>query len=533
MSDLSQTEAPAKWRPSLGLVIACVTAILVTLPPLALVIARGTSQEFARETEASLHAQAAIFAATYEDLFRRDTPEPDFGTEMRVLALPPRDGSVELSTSSPIWTPITPQIALGRDDLLDPRPDATPAATPVREAYLRIAPVLEATARRAQRSTLAGYLALDESGTVIAATGDNTGNFGHVAEVARALTGRVATAARWRSRDFERHSLRSISRDTQYRVFVAHPVIVDGRVIGAVYLSRTPSNLNKYLAQQAGPLAWMIASVLILASVIAFVLWRLIQRPLAALSSQAHAIRLGQQARPEALKHYGLRETATLGDSVLAMGHTLAERAEGLATYAKHATHELKSPVTSILGAAELLERDMPEDRRILLAQTIQTDARKMELLLNRLRAAAAAEYQDGGTVVSLDALTQKLRLSHPELAIKAHQDTSRPLPLPDTAALICLEQMLQNALAHGATEVNLGYVEDIRTLSIQDNGTGIAPADLPRVTDAFFTTRRDSGGTGMGLTIVAETLRRHGGILHTIPSETGASFELRFAESP
>jgi polar amino acid transport system substrate-binding protein len=50
--------------------------------------------------------------------------------------------------------------------------------------------------------------------------------------------------------------------------------------------------------------------------------------------------------------------------------------------------------------------------------------------------------------------------------------------------------------------------------LEVADEGGGIAPADLPHVTDPFFTTRRDRGGTGLGLSVSARIVKEHGGRL-------------------
>jgi polar amino acid transport system substrate-binding protein len=57
--------------------------------------------------------------------------------------------------------------------------------------------------------------------------------------------------------------------------------------------------------------------------------------------------------------------------------------------------------------------------------------------------------------------------------------------------------------------------------LRVEDEGSGIAPEHIPRLTDPFFTTKRESGGTGLGLSVSATIVAEHGGTLQ-FESEPG-----------
>ena len=67
-------------------------------------------------------------------------------------------------------------------------------------------------------------------------------------------------------------------------------------------------------------------------------------------------------------------------------------------------------------------------------------------------------------------------------------------------------------------------------SLTVQNNGEVISEHNRDRIFDAFFTTRRNEGGTGMGLAIVQSMLRTIGASIRLLPSEAGAVFEIRFA---
>jgi two-component system, OmpR family, sensor kinase len=69
----------------------------------------------------------------------------------------------------------------------------------------------------------------------------------------------------------------------------------------------------------------------------------------------------------------------------------------------------------------------------------------------------------------------------------------------------------------------------------VHDDGPGISPGNRDRVFDPFFTTRREQGGTGMGLAIVSALLQAHGGSIMLEQSDAGARFMVRlrrFAEA-
>ena len=63
--------------------------------------------------------------------------------------------------------------------------------------------------------------------------------------------------------------------------------------------------------------------------------------------------------------------------------------------------------------------------------------------------------------------------------------------------------------------------------VTISDNGEGVSPSNRSQIFDSFFTTRREAGGTGMGLAIVRAMLDAHGGAIRLIDSEAGTAFEL------
>jgi two-component system sensor histidine kinase CreC len=97
--------------------------------------------------------------------------------------------------------------------------------------------------------------------------------------------------------------------------------------------------------------------------------------------------------------------------------------------------------------------------------------------------------------------------------------------------ALIVLSHLTDNAMRHNAKCVKLeatGEEEMIR-LTVSNDGDPISEPNREKIFDAFFTTRRDTGGTGMGLAIVKAVMTSHGGSIRLLPADRGAAFELQF----
>jgi signal transduction histidine kinase len=93
------------------------------------------------------------------------------------------------------------------------------------------------------------------------------------------------------------------------------------------------------------------------------------------------------------------------------------------------------------------------------------------------------------------------------------------------------LGHLVSNAEGAGARRVEISGREtpEGAVLQVADDGPGISPGNRDRCFEPFFTTRRDAGGTGMGLAIVQTLLMAHGGEISLEPSETGACFRIVF----
>ena len=91
------------------------------------------------------------------------------------------------------------------------------------------------------------------------------------------------------------------------------------------------------------------------------------------------------------------------------------------------------------------------------------------------------------------------------------------------------LVNLLDNSRQNGASRVaiTLSRTADGWSLIVADDGKGITPANTEKIFTPFFTTRRDDGGTGLGLGIVRSLLRAYGGEISLDSTARGASFRI------
>jgi signal transduction histidine kinase len=330
----------------------------------------------------------------------------------------------------------------------------------------------------------------------------------------------------------------SFSRGLGVHVFSAMPVIVDNHVAGVIYTSRTPSNIFQNLYEERTKFILAAVAVMLATLSIGFVFSRTITRPMYELIGRATRISRGDRDAFQPLKHYGTREFAQLSRSFLGMAEQLSRRSDYIATFSAHLTHELKSPLTSIKGAAELLLESVQSEKDTLtrmeqknFLRNILGDAERLDIMTQRLRELARAETIPQNEQTELGLVVGGLKSRFPTRTISASGCLDRAIGMSAEKALIVLSHLTDNAVRHNAKNVRLEALSDEKTirLTVSNDGDPISEPNREKIFDAFFTTRRDTGGTGMGLAIVKAVMTSHGGSIRLLPADRGAAFELQF----
>ena len=214
--------------------------------------------------------------------------------------------------------------------------------------------------------------------------------------------------------------------------------------------------------------------------------------------------------------------------------------------FTANVSHELKTPLQTISGAAELLKSGVAkeEDRQRFL-DMILSESRRMSrivgdiIAISRLDDAhAIADAED----VDFVKLTREAVEGSRGLAEKVGVELSLSTPLESPRMVrgsshflgALVSNLVENAIYYnrpgGSVDVLLDYAADHITLKVADTGIGIAKEHRERIFERFYRVdkgrSRDSGGTGLGLSIVRNAVRLHKGeiSLTSIPGE-GSTF--------
>lgn len=513
-----------KPRLRLRTILLIVNFFVLVVPLGSIYFFRLYENELIHQTEGELIAQGAYIAALYKNaLFPLLDNPKNYGIATQAA-------QVKIDEK---YRPVTPALDLAAATLHPPRPAAAEPAGIEADAYaLRagaaIAPVLE----EATLTTLAGVRVVDFQGLVVAGRDEMQKSLLPSEEVATALKGKYAALLRARHSKHDLPPLASISRGTGLRVFVAMPILYDDRVIGAVLLSRSPRNILKGIYDNRRSV--MIAS-LIIVGMVALLAWLTsyaIGRPIHALMAQTQRVARGEK-NIHPIGEPVTQELALLSQNIASMADTIAERSDYIRNFAMHVSHEFKTPLTAIQGAVELIQEHgssmKPEQFQRFLANTMKDTARLKQLVSRLLELARADVLQPREEHTALSALIGALQGEFRDkgMEVTSPVATDILLPLPEDIAHTIMANLLENSRQHGASAVKItaSVAEDMLQLAVEDNGKGISTANAAKLFIPFFTTKREQGGTGLGLVIVRSLLHAYKAEIICQPAETGAAF--------
>ncbi len=264
-------------------------------------------------------------------------------------------------------------------------------------------------------------------------------------------------------------------------------------------------------------------------------------------SASQQSVRLHMPAQPGRIFELQLFEAVDGHRLLITRDITDQSRLDAIRSdFVANVSHEIRTPATVIAGFAEtLLSLDLDESARREYLGAILRQSETMGRLVGDLLMLAslerAADRLDE-SAIELRPLLESLCAEAKALSVGRHSVTlefegpARLLGVPSEIES-AVRNLLTNAVRYtpegGAITLSWLARDDEGWLSVRDNGIGIAPEHLPRITERFYrvdrSRSRDTGGTGLGLAIVKRIANRHHATLR-IDSEPGrgSTFTLR-----
>ena len=537
----------------IGVLLLGANAFVLMVPLLAILALRLYDNYLVRQTERQLIAQSVAIAEIYRELWlqeREHSPTENAPPASSNDALANKETSAASTSAKPrgapdfrppnrrdaAFIPIEPVSSL-RHGILPPQPDALPIAPPRDTAETRAGKRLNAMLQRMQVYNLSAVRVLDGQGCVVATTrGEDGLCLSSLPEVQSALSGRYTAVVRERISDEPLPPISEVRSRGSTRVFTALPVFADGQVIAVVRASRTNVDARTSLWHNRRGLLFGLLVTGLGAVLVSFLFAALIARPLRAITKSAQQIAEGQSVPALPTRPWLLipSEIRTLGAALEVMTQRLRQRGDYIAELAQNVSHELKTPITGIRGAAELLRdqwESMSDDQRRRFADNIDHDAARMQRLVSRLLHLAQIENAPDPTEqVPVEEFFRALADRYPAVTLTLDAPPRHVLISSDHLRS-AVSNLIDNALRHGAGKpIGLRVYGQAGRLcvDVSDQGSGISPANQARLFQRFFTTVRDDGGTGLGLAIVRAVAERHGGRVDYTTSDRGTTFTLR-----
>lgn len=308
-------------------------------------------------------------------------------------------------------------------------------------------------------------------------------------------------------------------------LYVSAPIKQDQEIRGVVTLGEPTAGLNQFLTLAKRKIysatALAAISVLFAGLAAAFIL----TRPIGMLVDYFQLLR---ETRPSTLPRFGRGAVGIIGRTIDEMREAIQGRSY-VERYIQTLTHELKSPLSAVRGAAELINDQMPQADRQRFLANIVSETQRMQTVIDRLQELAILERRrtiDQSKSINIVKLLHAVkdvtasRAQNLKIEVKC-KDCSADLNINGDEVLLkqALINLVENALDFSApnSEVILScqHKSNEIVLSCRDFGSGIPQYANEKIFERFYSLQRPSSGkksTGLGLSFVREIVELHRG---------------------
>jgi len=310
-------------------------------------------------------------------------------------------------------------------------------------------------------------------------------------------------------------------------LYVAAPVRVSGKIAGVLTVIKPTVNIAAFM-DVAMQQIFRISAISLAAAIILSLgasIW--VNQQVSRLTRYANDVREGLRVPFPKLAPTELK---TMGVAFEKMREALAGQAY-VERYVEALTHEIKSPISAIRGAAEILEdASLPDDKRAHFLANIQSETHRIQELIDRMLKLTELEARralGSRSPVQLAALARTIVEGAEPTLLKKHLRVDVEIAPEITVSgdplllHVALSNLVQNAIdfsaENGRIAVTAAKAGDNVELCVDDEGPGIPEFARARLFEKFFSLERPDTGkksTGLGLNFVKEVAALHGGTI-------------------
>lgn len=308
-------------------------------------------------------------------------------------------------------------------------------------------------------------------------------------------------------------------------MYIASPIIVGGKTIGVLSVGKSTRTANRFVENSKKRIIFGGTIVCLSVVLIGLLLSRMVTKPIQQLTAYAKSIRDGKKV---SLPKLGKSEVRELGEAFEEMRDALDGK-KYIESYVQTLTHEVKSPLSAIQGALELLKEKVPPEQQARFLSNIHIETERIRTIVEKLLLLSSLE--------SKKSIQDVERLSINEVLNDARKDM---LPVFEAKRVIfeskvdkesfvegdrflirqAVVNLLQNAIDFSpegrkiiVNIINMpdGFIE----LTVRDYGPGIPDYALNKVFERFYSLKRPDTGrksSGLGLSLVKEIALLHQG---------------------
>lgn len=304
-------------------------------------------------------------------------------------------------------------------------------------------------------------------------------------------------------------------------LYVAAPILKHNQISGSLTVVKPKTNLNLLIDRATRKIYWGIVLTVISILVFSLLVTLWVTRPIGKLTRYANDLAQGKKD-----VHKPTSKAPEMRNLLQAFEQMRAEL-EGkkyIERYIRTLTHELRSPLTGLSAALEILEDDLDMNKRRQFLANARAEYNRLQTLSDHILSLATLENRDAITN-SESIVLEKLMQRASALTDAQHKKIQITIPDSRTqieAIPVLLEQtftsLFQNALDFSAANSEINCTFEITGVNlqicIQDQGTGIPNYALPHIFEKFYSTERPGGrrSSGLGLAFVKEVIDLHNG---------------------